>query len=238
MFERGEMSLRDRLATDGWGETARSELRRAGEGAADLSDRAVRTGDRAWQQAKAAGAWALAETAQTRKRLARAMPRQRARRERRWRVALWIDGFVMGAAAAYFLDPAQGRRRRKQLADRTGALVRSVTARGRRIGRRAVSDVEGFAQRMEHRTEGYEPPNDVTLARKVESEVLGNSDVPSGSVLVNVEEGVVVLRGQVDRPEVIVDLERATRSVDGVRDVENLLHLPGEEAPNKADARG
>lgn len=233
MFERGDMSLRERLAIDGWGDTARSELRRAGQGATELGDRAMRTGDRAWQQARATGAWVLGETARARKRFAKAMPRQRARRERRWRVALWVDGFVMGALTAYFLDPVQGRRRRKQLADRTGALVRRATDRGRRLRRRVASDAEGFVQRMEHRTQDYTPPNDVTLARKVESEVLGRPDVPSGSVLVNVEEGVVVLRGQVDRPEVIVDLERATRTVDGVRDVENLLHLPGQADPSR-----
>jgi hypothetical protein len=32
----------------------------------------------------------------------------------------------------------------------------------------------------------------------------------------------------------IGDLEEKTRNVQGVRDVENLLHVPGQEAPTKA----
>lgn len=238
MFEREGMPLRERLAIGGWGETARSELRRAGDGAVELGDRAMRTGDRAWKQAKVASAWAWGETAKARKRLSKAMPRQRARRERRRRVALFAGGTALGAVAVYLLDPVQGRGRRTRLMDQAAALVRRVSDRGRRIGLRVASDAEGFAERMEHGTREYSPPNDVTLARKVESEVLGHTDVPSGSVLVNVEQGVVVLRGQVERPDLIVDLEKATRRVSGVEDVENLLHLPGQESPNKADARG
>jgi osmotically-inducible protein OsmY len=45
---------------------------------------------------------------------------------------------------------------------------------------------------------------------------------------INVErEGVVVLRGQVQRDEIIRDVEARVRRVAGVRDVENLMHLPG-----------
>ena len=46
----------------------------------------------------------------------------------------------------------------------------------------------------------------------------------------NAEEGIVILRGQVDSPELIRDLEKKTRKVHGVKDVENLLHLPGAQA--------
>ena len=34
-----------------------------------------------------------------------------------------------------------------------------------------------------------------------------------------------------ERPELIEALEAKVRKVQGVRDVENLLHLPGTEAP-------
>lgn len=36
----------------------------------------------------------------------------------------------------------------------------------------------------------------------------------------------VVLRGEVDRPEQIRELEERTKRIRGVRDVESLLHLP------------
>ena len=74
-------------------------------------------------------------------------------------------------------------------------------------------------------------PNDATLAAKVESEVLGHVDLHQGHVNVNAENGIVVLRGQLDSPELIEELVRRVRKVQGVQGVENLLHLPGMEAP-------
>jgi osmotically-inducible protein OsmY len=40
-----------------------------------------------------------------------------------------------------------------------------------------------------------------------------------------------VLRGEVDSWEIVDDLVEQARAVQGVRDVENLLHLPGQPAP-------
>jgi hypothetical protein len=60
--------------------------------------------------------------------------------------------------------------------------------------------------------------------------------VPKGNVNIAAQDGVVVLRGQVERPDQIESLEARVRKVHGVRDVENLLHLPDTPAPNKADA--
>ena len=73
-------------------------------------------------------------------------------------------------------------------------------------------------------------PDDTTLARKVETEIFRDPEVPKGQINVNAEDGVVILRGEVDRPELIRDLEEMTRNVKGVKGVENLLHAPGTEA--------
>ena len=73
-------------------------------------------------------------------------------------------------------------------------------------------------------------PDDTTLARKVESEIFRDAEVPKGQININAEDGVVILRGEVERPELIKDLEEKTRSVQGVKGVENLLHAPGTEA--------
>ena len=43
---------------------------------------------------------------------------------------------------------------------------------------------------------------------------------------VNAEDGVVYLRGEVESPDLVAELEQATRNVHGVRKVENLLHTP------------
>jgi osmotically-inducible protein OsmY len=55
--------------------------------------------------------------------------------------------------------------------------------------------------------------------------------VPKGQINVNAENGKVVLRGEVEKPAMIKDLEKRTRKVQGVQDVENLLHTPGSAAP-------
>ena len=75
--------------------------------------------------------------------------------------------------------------------------------------------------------------DDVTLARKVETEIFRDSDIPKGRINVNAENGKVVLRGEVEEPELIKDLEKRTKKVQGVQEVENLLHVPGTPAPTK-----
>ena len=78
--------------------------------------------------------------------------------------------------------------------------------------------------------------NDPAIARKVESEVFRDQDLSKGAISVNVEYGVVYLRGEVpDRKQMDALVDR-TRKVDGVRGVENLTHLPNETAPTKNEA--
>jgi osmotically-inducible protein OsmY len=68
---------------------------------------------------------------------------------------------------------------------------------------------------------GYD---DVTLARKVESELFRPADAPKGAVSVNVNDGVVELRGELPDQAQIDELGNAARKVGGVKDVRNLLH--------------
>lgn len=73
--------------------------------------------------------------------------------------------------------------------------------------------------------------DDWTLKAKVESELFRDEHEVKGSVNVNAQEGVVQLRGQVPSQDLIDALVERTRKIHGVRDVENLLHTPGTEAP-------
>jgi osmotically-inducible protein OsmY len=59
--------------------------------------------------------------------------------------------------------------------------------------------------------------------------------VPKGQINVNVEDGVVYLRGELEQPDLIEDLGAQARKVQGVLGVENLLHVPGAEASGKAE---
>ncbi len=73
--------------------------------------------------------------------------------------------------------------------------------------------------------------DDQTLTAKIESEVFRETEAPKGDVNVNVELGVVYLRGQLEDQSLIEELEQRVRTVQGVNRVENLLHTPGTEAP-------
>ena len=73
--------------------------------------------------------------------------------------------------------------------------------------------------------------DDQTLKAKIESEVFRETEAPKGDVNVNVELGVVYLRGQLQDQSLIEELEQRVRTVQGVKRVENLLHTPGTEAP-------
>ena len=143
-----------------------------------------------------------------------------------------------GAALAYFFDPDMGRTRRTRTRDMLKGRLRRGTDRMERLRGRVASDAEGLIRRATHEVpDDTLHPTDVTLAHKVESEVLGQGEVPKGRILVNVEEGVVVLRGELGDEKAIRRIERDTRKLPGVSDVRNLIHLPGEPAPNKAAAQ-
>ena len=79
--------------------------------------------------------------------------------------------------------------------------------------------------------------DDVTLTRKVETEIFRGADAPKAQVNINAENGVVFLRGQVKNPDQIKALETAARKVDGVKDVNNLLHTPGTEPLTKVEGK-
>jgi osmotically-inducible protein OsmY len=116
---------------------------------------------------------------------------------------------ALGAALAYFFDPQNGRARRKE----------------------TIKRIVQLSQRQRGRLTARAQPDDVTLARQVESEIFGDADLPKGQINVNAEEGKVVLRGEVESAEMIEELVSKARKVQGVQEVENLLHTPGQAAP-------
>ena len=142
-----------------------------------------------------------------------------------------------GAAVAYVLDPVQGRRRRAMARDRAVALVRRTGTRAGRVGAATGARAYGLVQRATHRRRRDTHPNDPTLKHIVESEVLHGSRFDASRVNVNVEDGVVVLRGVLNDPDQISRLESECLRLEGVRGVESHLHLPGTPAPNTAEVR-
>lgn len=105
-----------------------------------------------------------------------------------------------------------------------GGLIAFLSSRNRRD--QAKGAFKNVTAPIRHSRREYD---DVTLARKVESEILGAEDAPKGSVVVNARDGVVELRGQVKRPDQVTGLGEAAGKVAGVKGVNNLLHTAGSE---------
>jgi osmotically-inducible protein OsmY len=139
-----------------------------------------------------------------------------------------VLGGLAGAVGEYFLDPQGGKRRRHEARDRAAAFVRG---RSRELGQKARY-AQGVVEGVPHRIGDVagvgkgEDYDDMTLVNKVESEIFRDQNAPKGQVDVNVEHGTVFLRGQLERPEQIDELVKAAGNVQGVKGVQNLLHLP------------
>jgi hypothetical protein len=148
---------------------------------------------------------------------------------KRDQLPFYLAAAVGGIALMYFSDESNGKRRRHTVRDRGLSLGRHGLRRGRKLVHHATSDAYGLGQRVLHRLPLPAPDlDDQTLVDKVESIVFRDRDVPKGQININAENGVVFLRGQVERPELVEELETRVRKVRGVRGVENLLHLPNQ----------
>ena len=144
----------------------------------------------------------------------------------------FVAGAAVGAAAAYFLDPQGGAKRRNQTRDKAVSKAKHGAQDVAGTAKQAAGTAKGKVQAVAPSMPGKgESPDDVTLAHKVETEIFRPDDAPKGGVSVNAENGVVFLRGEVADREWIERFEAEARKVDGVEEVRNLLHLPGTEAP-------
>ena len=154
----------------------------------------------------------------------------------------WGGGFILatlagiaGAAASFLLDPARGRARRARLADQGRAALRTAAQRAERLGRQVRSEVDGrLAAARAARTPSVAPTDDVTIADRVRSELFRDPEIPKESLSINVERGVVVLRGEIPEGEMRARIVDEVERIDGVWAVRDLLHLPGETAPTEA----
>jgi osmotically-inducible protein OsmY len=123
------------------------------------------------------------------------------------RLITLLFGAAIGATAAHFLDPQSGRRRRHEIREQVVSKMPVPSA-----------------------TRGDEP-DDKTLAHKVETAIFRAPDAPKGDVSVDVQAGVVNLRGEVADDQWITRLGDEAGHVDGIKGVNNLLHPPGTPAP-------
>jgi hyperosmotically inducible protein len=144
---------------------------------------------------------------------------------------------ALGALATFLLDPDRGRSRRARYGDQAMGLVRRGARGAARAGRLVGSTAEGKMEAVRVGSGGQPDLNDATLTEKLETELFRDPSIAKGKININVERGVVVLRGEVDDDKTRRKLERQAGRVPGVWSVENLLHLPGEPAQETV-ARG
>ena len=138
-------------------------------------------------------------------------------------------GAAAGAAAAHFLDPDSGRRRRHMARDQAASRATSAASAMQTRAQYTAGQVQGAAHAVTpHR---HEPMDDMTLADRVRSEIFRDHDAPKGSVSVDVQSGVAYLRGEVADQTWIDRLGTSTRRVEGITGVKNLLHAPGTPTP-------
>ena len=155
--------------------------------------------------------------------------------------------FIGGAAAAavrYLLDPEQGDARRTRVKEQ-------VMSRLGEVGGRAKGSATSAAQQMKERATELEANataqtstivvedlevDDQQLHACVQTDVLGRVDVPKDRIVMNVEDGIVVLRGELDSQAQIDDVLEKVGAVSGVRAIDSLLHVHGTPAPNKQEA--
>jgi hyperosmotically inducible periplasmic protein len=138
---------------------------------------------------------------------------------------------VVGALVAWLLDPRSGARRRHVGRDRALAFVRGTVRKAGRTRRAATAQTHGLAQKATHLREQPKEYDDATLKAKVETELFRQEHEVKGSVDVNAQGGVIQLRGELPSQALIDVLVERTRRINGVRDVENLLHTPKSPAP-------
>jgi osmotically-inducible protein OsmY len=151
------------------------------------------------------------------------------------RLITLLLGAAAGAAAAHFLDPESGKRRRSTARDQALAKARQGKEQFARGADYATGKAKGAAATATPSMPGthrVEDVDDVTLARKVETEIFRDASAPKGAVSVNVDAGTVYLRGEVADDEWIERLADQAGNVDGVKGVKNLLHRPGTPAPS------
>jgi hypothetical protein len=150
--------------------------------------------------------------------------------------ALWMcvaSGLTTGMLV-FFMDPERGRRRRNMARDRLRARMRRMGRGMRNTWRGAAAETQGVSHRIVHLVPRQtDVADDETLRQRVESQLFRDRHIRKGELNINCEHGMVILRGELDSPLAIAQVEERVRRTAGIRGVQNLLHPHGTPAPNK-----
>src|SRR5688572_9552032 len=124
------------------------------------------------------------------------------------------------ALATYFLDPAQGRRRRAVLRDKTYGRLSHLGEASRMVAVDLRNRVKGTFGAVRQRVVSHDVPDEV-LAERVRA-ALGRVVSHPGSIEVEASQGSITLRGPILEREANRAL-RAVRAVPGVHGMRDEL---------------
>jgi hypothetical protein len=145
----------------------------------------------------------------------------------------FAQGAAIGATTTYYFDPDHGRARRARLREQLlAAGKRGARSAGKRV-RHELGRMKGRTMRSLGRGR-FEPVDDRLLAGHLRG-VLGRLQGPTEQLTTEVVDGVVRVRGEVGSSADAQRVISALACEPGVVRVEDLTHLPGRAAPNKAE---
>lgn len=150
-----------------------------------------------------------------------------------------IGFLAAGATLMYLYDPDRGRTRRTRTAAQARGVARRQVRHAVNESERRLHYAEGQVRGAAARARGggrYHPESEVDLREHLR-QVIRSQPTHFPEVSVDVARGRAVLRGEVPSAQQQVELRAAVSAVEGVEVVEDLTHLPGQPAPNKAAAR-
>jgi hypothetical protein len=148
--------------------------------------------------------------------------------------AVGLGAAAAGAGLAFLLDPARGRARRARIVDQAAATARRTGRHAAQFGRRLRSDAAGRIEAWRASSDAMpRPTDDATVTDRVRSEVFRDPSISRANVSINVERGIVVLRGEVADADARHQLIDRVERIEGVWSVRDQLHLPGEPAPTR-----
>lgn len=149
----------------------------------------------------------------------------------------WVVAGTIGTSLALLFDGERGNRRRAMLKARGSRLFEIAGNRLNEQTRIASDNVYGDAiERVQMHQSDTSVPDDNTLRDRIESQAFNHHTAPKGEYNLNVEDGIAVLRGQLNTQEDIQALIAQVAAVPDVQGVESFLHTPGTPAPNKETA--
>jgi osmotically-inducible protein OsmY len=138
-----------------------------------------------------------------------------------------LIGAGIGTGVAYLMDPQMGNRRRSELQQQLGSRANDLTETAKQQASYAAGKAQGAVIETAKGAMdgGDDDPDPHTLRQRVQSQVIGQTPGALDVVVAVHSGGVVALKGRVADAETEEMLVEKTRTIRGVKDVRDELHV-------------